>query len=268
MARIERGISPWRAAVTGVARSAQVARCVRTFRNCREITRVYAGAEMPPGFAAHGRQGFVVPATDPSDVQTVWVVFCAGDYFVPQDCATVLDLGANIGAFTIYAARCRGARTVYAFEPVAATFATLVQNVQANGLTSVQPFQKGIGARSERRRIHLGVTSQHASLIHRGLREYESGDAEDVEIVTLEDLLNGLNLDQVDMAKMDCEGGEVEAILAASDTTLRRIRHISLEYHFPGGISTEAEFFGRLARAGFRCTRRSRAGRVAQFIRE
>jgi hypothetical protein len=96
---------------------------------------------------------------------------------------------------------------------------------------------------------------------------YESGLTEEVEIVTLDDLFEELNLEEVDMAKMDCEGGEVEAILAASDECLRRIKHLSLEYHFQSNISNETEFFGRLDQAGFKCTKMSRAGKLAQFVR-
>ena len=180
----------------------------------------------------------------------------------------LLDLGANIGAFTLYASRCRAARFVYGFEPVASTFALLQQNVEANRLHNVHLFRKGIGGRPGQRSMHLGITSQHASLIYRGDQEYESGETEEVEIVTLEQLFSEANIDEVGMAKMDCEGGEVEAILAASDDTLRRIKHLSLEYHYPGNISTDAEFFGRMVRAGFRCIRRSNVERLAQFVRE
>jgi FkbM family methyltransferase len=261
-------MSVWQKAKTGLLRSPQVARCARTFENWRQITQIYAGAEMPSNFSALGRSGFTLPLTHPTDVQTAWVVFCSGDYFVPPDCDTVLDLGANIGAFTLYASRCRGAKHIYAFEPVASTFETLRSNIEANALQNVQVVRKGIAGKPGRRPIHLGVTSQHASLIYRGDPRYESGDTEDVEVVTLDQLFDELNIGEVSMAKMDCEGGEVDAILAASDQTLRRIRHLSLEYHYPSGLSNDAEFFGRLARAGFRCTRRSRVGRLAQFVRE
>jgi FkbM family methyltransferase len=223
---------------------------------------------MPDSLTAYGRSGFAIPMKDPTDVQTTWVVFCTGDYFVPYGSATVLDLGANIGAFSVFASKCRGARRIYALEPVASTFATLQTNIEANALTNVQLVRKGIGARSGRRTIHHGTTSQHASLIYRGDSRYESGSTEDVDVVTLDDLFRELRLDEVDMVKMDCEGGEVEAILAASDATLRRIKHLSLEYHYPGNISNDAEFFGRLARAGFRCTRRSRTACLAQFVRQ
>jgi hypothetical protein len=96
---------------------------------------------------------------------------------------------------------------------------------------------------------------------------YESGETEEVEIVALEQIFEELDLKHVDMAKMDCEGGEVEAILQASDQTLRRIKHLSLEYHYPGDISNDGIFFDRLVRAGFRCTHKSRIGRLAQFVR-
>ena len=157
---------------------------------------------------------------------------------------------------------------VYALEPVASTFAMLEENVQANGLSNVRMIRKGIGGTSDRARFTFGVTSQHSSIIYRGAPQYESGQTEQVEIVTLEQLLDELQLSEVDMAKMDCEGGEVEAILAASDQTLRRIKHLSMEYHFPGNISNETEFFGRLRQAGFKCTASSRIGRLAQFVRE
>jgi len=266
--RIERDMSVWDATTAALSRSGQVARCIRTFRNWHELTQIYAGSEMPAGFIAEGRDGFRLPLRHATDAQTVWVVFCANDYFVPEHCETVLDLGANIGAFTLFASRCRKARFVYAYEPVASTFSVLESNVATNKLRNVRLIRQGIGRETGRRTIYLGVTSQHASLMFRGDPRYESGETEEVEIVALEQVFDELKLQHVDMAKMDCEGGEVEAILQASDHTLRRIKHLSLEYHYPGGISNDEIFFDRLARAGFRCTHQSRIGRLAQFVRE
>jgi FkbM family methyltransferase len=252
---------------TASRRLPQIYRCAKLFSNWPQLTRVYGGFPLPDDFVAHGRAGFSLPLHDPTDVQTAWVVFCAGEYYVPERCDVVLDLGANIGAFSLYASKCRSAQQVYAFEPVSSTFDVLQANLRANSIENVKAFCKGIGGNTGRRTIHLGVTSQHSSLIYRGSSTYESGLTEEVEIVTLDQLFDDLQLDEVDMAKMDCEGGEVEAILAASDETLRRIKHLSLEYHFPADISNEVEFFGRLARAGFKCTAQSRVGRLAQFVR-
>jgi tRNA/tmRNA/rRNA uracil-C5-methylase (TrmA/RlmC/RlmD family) len=54
----------------------------------------------------------------------------AGLSISPGD--VVLDIGANIGVFTLYAAK-QGAQ-VYAYEPMPPTYGVLQQNVKAHGL--------------------------------------------------------------------------------------------------------------------------------------
>ncbi|MFN0044226.1 MAG: FkbM family methyltransferase [Alphaproteobacteria bacterium] len=54
------------------------------------------------------------------------------DGFAPGD--TLLDIGANIGLYTIWAAVLRGAR-VFAFEPEAQNYATLCRNIALNNLS-------------------------------------------------------------------------------------------------------------------------------------
>jgi FkbM family methyltransferase len=51
---------------------------------------------------------------------------------LPQD-EVLWDIGANIGVYTLYAAKTRGMR-VLAFEPSAASYACLVRNLELNGL--------------------------------------------------------------------------------------------------------------------------------------
>jgi FkbM family methyltransferase len=267
MSRIERPLSNWQKFGIGLTRASQIARAAKAFKNWLEMTRIYAGATLPNDFRVSGRSGFSLPLHAPSDVQTTWVVFCSGEYYLPEGCRTVLDLGANVGAFTLRAAYCGRAEKVYSLEPVAATFAALEENIRSNGVTNATLIRKGIGRATEQRKIYLGTASPHSSLIFRGMPEYESGRTEEVEVISLDDLFQELSIDEVDMAKMDCEGGEVEAILAASDATLRRMKHISMEYHFPANISNETELFGRMDRAGFRCRSKSRIGRLAQFER-
>ena len=47
---------------------------------------------MPDRFVVRGRNNFTLPLRHPTDVQTAWVVFCTGDYYLPRHCETVLDL--------------------------------------------------------------------------------------------------------------------------------------------------------------------------------
>jgi FkbM family methyltransferase len=270
MARVQRDISPWRFVKRGVAGLPAVLACGRLFRNWHRLLGMYVGMrDFEPPFVAIGRGPFTVTHWEPSDLQTTWAVFCTAPYQVPRGGGLVLDLGANIGAFSIYASRVLGVQRLIALEPVAETFAKLQTNLAANHLGgTVTAIHKGIGGRSGPRTIHLGVSSPHSSMFYRADPQYESGATESIEVTSLDQLFEDLNIDRVDMCKLDCEGGEVEALLAASDATLRRIRRLSMEYHFPANLSDEATLFGRLERAGFRCVWHDRGDRLAHLVQE
>jgi len=67
--------------------------------------------------------------------------------------ATVVDIGANLGTFTVLAASIVGpAGRVIAFEPESATFARLQANVALNGRTTSSPARRRLKARLERSR--------------------------------------------------------------------------------------------------------------------
>ena len=58
---------------------------------------------------------------------------------------TVIDVGANVGYYTLLAARKVGPRgKVVAFEPDPESFSFLKRNVKANGFTNVVLEQKGL----------------------------------------------------------------------------------------------------------------------------
>jgi FkbM family methyltransferase len=64
----------------------------------------------------------------------------------------VIDVGANIGVFTLYAAE-RGAH-VYSYEPVAPTYAVLTQNVESHGLLDkVRTHNVGLSDRREAKKM-------------------------------------------------------------------------------------------------------------------
>lgn len=70
------------------------------------------------------------------DVVTVFLVFMRRDYgFVPAG-SNVVDIGANIGVFSLYAAH-QGAARVIACEPGHDTSELLKKNIEANSLGDV-----------------------------------------------------------------------------------------------------------------------------------
>jgi FkbM family methyltransferase len=121
----------------------------------------------------------------------------------------VLDLGANIGYFTLLFARLVGpSGKVYAFEPAPDTFAVLARNVEENGYTNVTLVAKAVSN-----------VNGHAQLtIHDdnpGINEMAAGGADTrsarVDTVRLDDYLAGYQ-GRIDFIKMDIEGMEPFAL--------------------------------------------------------
>jgi FkbM family methyltransferase len=137
----------------------------------------------------------------------------------------VVDVGANIGVFSLWAERL-GA-DVAAFEPEPRTFASLVTNVAGRRITPRQAALVGEAAPTVRLYLSELDSTRHTA----AGKEIESGeplsDFVDVPTVTLAEVVGS----GCDLLKLDCEGAEFEALLGADDETLGRVRRVILEFH-------------------------------------
>lgn len=83
------------------------------------------------------RSGHIIElSADVADIVTVFLILARQDYGRVVPGTVVVDVGANIGVFALYAAL-GGARAVYAYEPSAASYDLLRKNIAANGFESV-----------------------------------------------------------------------------------------------------------------------------------
>jgi FkbM family methyltransferase len=227
-------------------------RLVRSFKRSREGLSFAShvahklGLDVRPRFA-----GVSLSAPDASTAWLVTLQIAVGEYrspgFTPEAGWRVVDVGANIGVFSLWAERL-GAEVV-AFEPEPRTFASLVRNVAGRRISPRQAALAGTSAPSVR--LYLSeVDSTRNTLAG---KEIESGeplrDFVDVPTVTLPDVLGS----GCDLLKLDCEGAEFEALLNADDETLRRARRIILEFHRFAG-SPEA-IVDRLETVGMQVSR-------------
>ncbi len=148
-------------------------------------------------------------------------IICPGD--------VVLDVGANIGFFSLFFARCAGPDgEVYAYEPVASTAQKLRYNLSLNEHIRKAPIQvreKGLSNRSGIQRIFIPVTTfgfdlerGQASILSDTIRPDRRIFEEDIELVDLDNELIGGHLDFV---KCDVEGAE-KLFLEGGIETLRK----------------------------------------------
>jgi FkbM family methyltransferase len=186
------------------------------------------GMDVRPRFA-----GVLLAAPDETTAWTVVMQIAAGEYrwpgLTPEPGWRVVDVGANIGVFALWAERL-GAHVV-AFEPEPKTFASLVTNVAGRRVSPRQAALVGEAMPSVRLYLSDVRSTRHTLLA----KEIESGapvrDFVDVPTVTLAEVIG----DGCDLLNLDCEGAEFEALLAADDQTLRRAQRLFVEYHRIGG---------------------------------
>lgn len=136
----------------------------------------------------------------------------------------VIDIGANIGAFSLLAAKL-GATKVVAVEPVKSTHDMLLNNIKQSGFNNIISVKNLVSNYSGREfNISLNVNNGHNSMFT------TANDYETVTTVTLADLLTLVGNDEI-LLKIDCEGAEYDIILDASIRDMQRVRRIVIEVH-------------------------------------
>jgi FkbM family methyltransferase len=148
--------------------------------------------------------------------------------FMIKENDTVIDIGAHIGYFTIYAAKKAKKGKVISFEPSKESFKVLKNNLKINNIQNVNI--ENIGVRNESGNSILYVD-----------RDNEIGNSmfsndknlikENVQVTSITEIIKKYNVKSIDLLKLDCEGAEYEIILKLPINILNKIKRISIEVH-------------------------------------
>ncbi len=128
----------------------------------------------------------------------------------------VIDIGAHIGIWSV--AFSKVFKKVYAFEINPDTLPCLYKNIESKGITNVDIFPYGLG--EEERNVSLCPTSfkSMATFI-------KPGEPGNIPIKKLD----SLNLNKIDLIKLDIEGYESLALMGAIETIKRNRPVIIME---------------------------------------
>jgi len=132
------------------------------------------------------------------------------------------DVGANIGIFTLFAARLVGpSGRVLAFEPVPANLEVLRQNVQLNRYANITIFEQAVSDRSGTAHLYLsGFCGCHSLL---PAPESASGKTLTVQTIRLDQISIP---SPIDLLKIDAEGAELSVLRSLGS---QRPRNVILE---------------------------------------
>ncbi|TFH41484.1 MAG: FkbM family methyltransferase [Lysobacterales bacterium] len=133
----------------------------------------------------------------------------------------VLDVGANVGDFSVAAVAAFPSARIWAVEPIGSTFRQLEKRV--GRWQQINPVHCAMGAADGELTIRLQDVSQHNSLLLEAERQPASGGPapakfETVRITSLDAFGRAHGVETVDLLKLDVEGYEREVIAGAGET--------------------------------------------------
>ena len=141
------------------------------------------------------------------------------EYLHPGD--VFYDIGANVGFFSLLAARTVGpGGCVCAFEPVAANAESIRDNADLNDLRNLRVLEMAIGRSARVAEFLLTGWDGGGSLSEAAVRPSDVVSRVDVRVAALDDMIRAEGLPQPDLVKIDVEGAEMD-VLAGMSATIR-----------------------------------------------
>ncbi len=176
------------------------------------------------------RNGASIESPSQIDLQFLFHEVWVDEIYTPRgyeikDGDTILDIGANIGVFAVYAATVAENTQVLAFEPFPENIEFLQKNIKNSKLQNVKIYPQAVAKSVEER-----VLAVSDSWIKHSLNKAENSESGlRVQTTTFDRIMS--EIDQCDLLKIDCEGSEYEIFYSASPESLKRVRKIVGEYH-------------------------------------
>ncbi|MDD5146085.1 MAG: FkbM family methyltransferase [Candidatus Pacebacteria bacterium] len=141
----------------------------------------------------------------------------------------VIDAGANIGMFSIYASKKVGSSgKVFSFEPISETQKLLKRNIEINEIKNVEIIPFALGDKDGELSFSIFPESLECSSAFFD----NEGGLEKAHQISLDQFVKENNISKIDFIKADIEGMEKSLLVGASETIKKFKPKLSLcTYH-------------------------------------
>ncbi len=169
---------------------------------------------------------------------------------------SVLDIGANIGHYTLVASRIVGAKgSVYSFEPVPVHFEDLNENLKLNGLSNVKTFNAALSDQDGELTIYEDANNPggHSAALS---NTEKRGTARKVKACKLDTFAEEFDGEfRPHLMKIDTQGSEYRIVMGGYKT-IKKHRPIILFEFWPYGMKncgcSAMELLGALGAIGYK----------------
>jgi len=160
-------------------------------------------------------------------VGEVWAhrIYSADGFEIRED-DTIIDIGAHIGVFSVFAGSQAKKGRIIAFEPFRESYEILRENLLLNNIRNTITANLGVAGKRKKCRIYFDKrnSSCNSTCI-------KSDNSAEIRCITLEDIFRDYKIERCNYLKIDCEGSEYDILFNTPDRIFERIDKIALEYH-------------------------------------
>jgi len=154
----------------------------------------------------------------------------------------VIDVGAHVGVFTLKASRRANNGLIIAVEPNPQNYKLLLENIKRNELRNVIALNIALSNYDGVARLYTNDSMIQSSAEHSIVKQVSKKYLE-VTVKKLDTILDELQLDKVNMIKIDAEGAELEILQGALNTLRRSNVHLAIAtYHKPTETREVSEY--------------------------
>jgi FkbM family methyltransferase len=145
----------------------------------------------------------------------------------------IIDIGANVGFFSLLAASKDPTGTIYAFEPIPNNFAQLEANRRLNPHVGLRCFQEAVCGHAGRVEMVYDGSDSYSTIasVLTTMPPDDYPDTITVPCTTLPRIFERFGLTRCDLLKLDCEGAEHDLLYHCPGPVLDRIDQIAVEVH-------------------------------------
>lgn len=156
------------------------------------------------------------------------------------DGSTIVDIGANVGVFSLFVEKMAKKTNIYSFEAHPANFKYLEWNVRKNNLKNIRIFNLAVSGKKGKIKLFKHDKGFGGFSIYPDLVESKTGEYVEVRSTTLNEIIEQNNIKKIDFLKLDCEGSEYEILFKTSKRNLQKIGFIAMEIHRVKDYSIDA----------------------------
>lgn len=170
-----------------------------------------------------------------------------------------MDVGANIGLFSLFINSLQKDVKIYAFEPIKPIFEVLQANISLHSLDNIRLFNYGLSSENNSEQLFTfypnmagnSTTKPQEKLAQREamndvlspeqVQYFFQSDQVQGELKTLSSVIDELDLKSIDLLKIDVEGEEYEVLKGTSEKDWSKIKQIFAEVHDQDGRSDKIQ---------------------------